>query len=152
MKLAHRQHPTQIIDGDSKSAKFAMAFFILNIFLKMAAILYSTAAQISASEEYESTKSSSIENDNGGNVMKSERNISSLKDMDVVDTEQNGGRDDDLSEDSREYLGRDSNTFTPDRKVNMDVPYPPFTPGVQGLVSPYPRRMNHGVTPPRPPG
>lgn len=35
--------------------------------------------------------------------------------------------------------------------VLEDIPLPPFSPGVPGLVSPFPRKPKLGVSPPKPP-
>lgn len=41
--------------------------------------------------------------------------------------------------------GSDSDNFM------ENMPLPPFSPGMPGLISPLPRKPNKGVTPPRPP-
>jgi hypothetical protein len=123
------------------------------MFVKASALLYSTAAQINACEEYESSKSIT-KSGNGSYIMKSERKISSLQEMNICDgtDDKSGDEDNDLSEDSREYVGSASTSLTPSRlELDPDAPLPPFTPGVPGLLSPFPRKMNYGVTPPRPP-
>lgn len=119
-------------------------FFILNMFLKMGAIIYATAAQINASEEYEESIKKTPRK-----VNSERKDLSYKKDAVVRD------RDDDLSEDSKDYVENDTEVFSsPYRKPELNrlnMPMPPFTPGVPGLISPYPRKLNHGITPPTPP-
>jgi hypothetical protein len=132
----------EIFVGDSKSAKFAIVFFIINIFVKLLALIYSTIIQINASEEFQSLKSKQSGNGNDGVEM--ERKVASLGEIDI---------DDDHHKKSEEEnsQGVPSNCMSQRDDINIDAPLPPSTPGIPGLVSPYPRVTNYGVTPPRPP-
>jgi len=136
-----------VIEGDSVSVKFSFFCFLLNIFLKLGALLYATSAQIIVSEEYDAVTSPTANRGNADKGNTPERN----RDLEAEGKKQ---EDDDLSEDSKDYNKQDEFEevmSTPRKNLNLDVPFPPFTPGVAGLLSPYPRKMNHGVTPPKPP-
>ena len=113
-----------------------MFFLISNMFVKAFALLYSSAAQILACEDYESL-SKSI-----GNMNKVDKSNEEVKVHTKVSNE-------DLSEDSNDYIESTAMNFNPsNHEVNLDIPLPPFTPGLSGLVSPHPRNLNHGMTPP----
>ena len=77
LKLNFNTLPSQIFAGDSKSAKFAMVFFIVNMFVKAISLLYSTIIQIDASKEFDSFKSK--QSDDEGDGVEMERKVASLE-------------------------------------------------------------------------
>ncbi len=148
------------------------------MFIKTAAAFFSTAAQIDACEAY-GDSSKAIEKNNHEKIdINDERKISSQEGVTRSDTgnderfkddkrkissqegvarsdtgnDERFKDDNDLSEDSEDY-GIDLSAYgTPSRSsLPKDVPVPPFTPGIPGLVSPIPHKRSYGVTPPRPP-
>ena len=136
-----------VIGGDSVSVKFSFFCFIINMFLKLGALLYATSAQIVLCKEYDAVTAPTAKRGNAdkGNTLETARDL---------EAEGKKQEDDDLSEESEDYNNHDGVEdvmTTPRNNLNLDVPFPPFTPGISGLVSPYPRKMNHGVTPPKPP-
>eukprot|EP00979_Chaetoceros_neogracilis_P016630 scaffold8922_cov287-Chaetoceros_neogracile.AAC.14 len=128
-----------IIEGDRASVKFSFFCFIINIFFKLGALVYATSAQIDHGELHDvaSSKCAAQRGDD------EEKDASALGENSDLERE-NKQKDDDLSEDSNDYMmetGLDVTT-TPRSDHSLDIPYPPFTPGISGLVSPYPRKVN----------
>ena len=114
------------------------------MFFKLGALLYATSAQIEAGELYNAAtpapaaRTAQKQNDEEKNASASGQ----TRDL----GEEKKQKDDDLSEDSIDYMMDEHSkvTMTPRSDHSLDVPYPPFTPGIAGLVSPHSRKVNQG--------